>query len=103
MLELENVFEVGAEGDIQVVEAVWQVEFVVVSRHGGGDHADAELLVPGHESTPDALFVVVEQIERLLVNLVEFRLHFCLLDHLRSLLLISRLFLFFDKVNDAEA
>ena len=61
--ELFHVFKVGAKRNIEVVEAVWQVLLVVVADDCVGHHADAELFVARDEATPDALLIVVEEID----------------------------------------
>ena len=64
-LKFLDVLKVGPQGHIQVVEAIRQIEFIVVARDCVGHHAHSELFVSGHETTPDASLVIVEKVHRL--------------------------------------
>ena len=104
-----DVLEVRAQGHIQIVEAVRQVELIIVSRDCIRHHTNSVLFVPRDEAAPDAPLVVIQQVDWLRFN--DFVCQSPILDTLCGsccnimrafLFFVCCLFLFFNEVNDVE-
>jgi len=104
--KLVDVFEVGAKGHIEIVKTIWEILLVVLPHDRVSHHTDAELLIARHEPTPNALLIIVEEVDRLGTDhIISCALSVAVQGRcqaLRAFLLIGRFLLFFDKVNNTK-